>query len=55
MHHDDAASPELDLFSLETWDGPDLESLPAGAALATYSTSSTVRTGSCPWSSAART
>lgn len=52
MNHDDAGAPELDLFSLETGDGPDLEVLPGAVALATYSTASTISSASCPVSSA---
>jgi hypothetical protein len=48
----DDPTADLDLFSLESGDGPDVEALPEGAGLATYSTASTLSTASCPISSA---
>lgn len=44
---------DVDLFSVETSDSLDIESLPQGVALGTFSTASTSSTASCPISSAA--
>ena len=44
--------PALDLFSIESPDGLDLEQMPVGVALGTLSTTSTASTAGCPVSSA---
>ena len=43
---------DLDLFQVESPDALDLEHLPQGNALGTFSTASTASTASCPISSA---
>lgn len=43
---------DVDLFSVESLDSLEIENLPQGVALGTFSTTSTASTASCPISSA---
>ena len=43
---------DVDLFRVDTPDGLEIENLPSGVALGTFSTTSTASTASCPISSA---